>query len=304
MDGCGGSLIAPGVVLSAAHCGDYDGYAVMVGGYERGEITDGAVSRTVAETRFHPNYNGNTEENDFMLLRLESPVTMSSNVELALNDDFGIPQNNQYLTVLGLGSLEEGGDSPNFLRDVVVQAVDTNECNVGSVYGGDVNGDSMFCAGVDEGGKDSCQGDSGGPIVVRQSDNTHVQVGVVSWGIGCARPGIPGVYARVSSAHDWIKAVVCDEWNESASFCDGDSGGGGDGGGDGGDPPSCNGDLLKLELETDDYASDTEILLVTRTEEFLWNEWGFRNNRRYEFFACIESSECATLNIFDSYGDG
>jgi hypothetical protein len=70
-----------------------------------------------------------------------------------------------------------------------------------------------------------CQGDSGGPIINRNR-NDPVQVGVVSWGFDCAQPGFRGIYARVSSAHYWIKQVVCDEWGASASFCDGGSTGG------------------------------------------------------------------------------
>jgi secreted trypsin-like serine protease len=128
MNGCGGSLIAPGVVLSATHCGDYDGNDVIVGGYEHGETGNGAVSRKVAETKFNPNYNSITDANDFMLLRLETPVTMD-NFGLVLNDKSGVPDDGQDLTVLGLGDLEEDGNGAKFLQDVVVEAVDTGDCN-------------------------------------------------------------------------------------------------------------------------------------------------------------------------------
>jgi hypothetical protein len=70
-------------------------------------------------------------------------------------------------------------------------------------------------------GKDSCQGDSGGPIVVRKG-NQHIQVGIVSWGEGCARADFPGVYSRISHVNGWIESVVCGCWGvESASFCQG-----------------------------------------------------------------------------------
>ena len=65
----------------------------------------------------------------------------------------------------------------------------------------------MMCARDDN--QDSCQGDSGGPLVVKEGANSDIQVGVVSWGVGCAHESFPGVYARISSAYDWIKQQVC-----------------------------------------------------------------------------------------------
>ena len=64
----------------------------------------------------------------------------------------------------------------------------------------------MFCAG--EAGKDSCQGDSGGPMVGTNENGETVLVGVVSWGIGCAREGYPGVYARVANYIDWLQETI------------------------------------------------------------------------------------------------
>jgi trypsin len=137
MNGCGGSLIAPDVVMSAAHCGDYTGDSVFVG----------AVRYQVAKQVMHPAYDNNTEENDVMVLKLASPVTGSTSVELVLNDEYSIPANGNDLTVLGLGDLFEDGPAPTTLMDVVVQAIDTDQCNSRDSYDGDVVDEVMLCAG-------------------------------------------------------------------------------------------------------------------------------------------------------------
>jgi trypsin len=306
LGGCGGSLIAPDIVLTAAHCGDYKGDYVLVGAFEAGETSNGAVYREVSQYKKHPNYNDNTSQDDFALLKLQSPVTLSTTLELSINDSMGSPANGQDLTVLGLGLTKEGNDNSaaNKLRDVEVQAIDTADCNAGSAYDGEVFDDSMFCAGAEGGGKDSCQGDSGGPIVIRNGNN-HIQVGVVSWGTGCAQESYPGVYARVSSAHDWIKGVVCDDWGSDASFCDGGSGGGGGGGGGGDTGGNDDCVTLTMDLLTDDYGSETEFFLVTREDdEWIWDQFGFGDNESHQFSACLDPTGCATLDIFDWYGDG
>ena len=95
-----------------------------------------------------------------------------------------------------------GGSTSINLQYVRVPAISDSECK--SAYGGSIT-DAMFCAGYPGiGGKDACQGDSGGPFVCNDNGNAVI-AGVVSWGAGCALPDYPGVYARVTTALDWIK---------------------------------------------------------------------------------------------------
>ena len=200
LNGCGASLIAPKVVLSAAHCApngnEYVNQRVRVGAYYYNfnpvfESSDQFVR--VDQQVNHPEYNDRTVENDFMLLRLNDAKYLAEPLELS-NSRSDIADGND-LTVLGLGVTGEssgflgglfgGGENtlPNKLMDVDIEAYSDTRCS--RAYGSGMNGvklESMFCAGIPEGGKDSCSGDSGGPLVRRGPDGVHRQVGVVSWG--------------------------------------------------------------------------------------------------------------------------
>eukprot|EP00526_Cylindrotheca_closterium_P006657 CAMPEP_0113625050 /NCGR_PEP_ID=MMETSP0017_2-20120614/12929_1 /TAXON_ID=2856 /ORGANISM="Cylindrotheca closterium" /LENGTH=751 /DNA_ID=CAMNT_0000535131 /DNA_START=180 /DNA_END=2432 /DNA_ORIENTATION=- /assembly_acc=CAM_ASM_000147 len=227
MGGCGASLIAPGIVLTAAHCSDYDSYInrfVSVGAYQQGGgAATGAKKSKVIDAISHPKYDSIGINYDFALLRLADKVTLptTSNIVFKINKDEALPAIGQNLTVVGLGMMgEDDDDMPTILQEVQVHAIDHKVCN--QDYDGQVLEESMFCAGVEGGGKDSCQGDSGGPLFIRNG-NEHIQVGIVSWGEGCARSGFPGVYARISHAYDWIRQVACGCWESSASttLCEG-----------------------------------------------------------------------------------
>ncbi|XP_069690324.1 trypsin-7-like [Periplaneta americana] len=93
--------------------------------------------------------------------------------------------------------VQEGGRASRILQKVEVPIVEVSRCR--SLYS-DQLPEHQICAGYpEEGGKDSCQGDSGGPLVVGGR-----QIGVVSWGYGCAEPRYPGVYTEVSAYRSWI----------------------------------------------------------------------------------------------------
>jgi len=206
MNFCGATLIGPDIVLGAAHCGDDNvGLTVNIGG----------TRVDIIKHENNPSYNPNTMENDFALYQVESPIDLSnSDVILTLNTNSSNPRVGQDLTTLGKGLTVEGGLFPSFrLRDVVVPAVSIANCE--AVYQSRFYPQSMICAGGEE-GKDSCQGDSGGPLVQRNGMN-HILTGVVSWGDGCGRSGVPGIYSKLSSAIGWIGNVACNSWKSSVN---------------------------------------------------------------------------------------
>jgi trypsin len=132
---------------------------------------------------------------DFMVLKLDGN---SSYDPIELDD--GMSLEGETLRTIGWGTTSSGGSSSAVLLEADVDYVPNSECNAN--YGGSIL-DSMMCAASP--GKDACQGDSGGPLVETDS---LVQVGVVSWGIGCANPSYPGVYSRVSVAYNWITSFL------------------------------------------------------------------------------------------------
>ena len=198
---CGGVLVAPTKVLTAAHCVANDRrYVAHIGRHNlaANETASGAEALPQSgAAATHPRWNDSNFEYDFAIVTLASPSAATpASIDF---DDLSVGEpspdgavETTLLTTMGWGALFEGGSAPEVLNSVVVPAVPHASC--AESYSG-VDQESMLCAGFPEGGRDSCQGDSGGPLV--REDGSDKLVGIVSWGAGCARPDAPGVYARV-----------------------------------------------------------------------------------------------------------
>lgn len=204
---CGGSVIAERWVLTAAHCLEVGTSAqdlrVRVG---TNYLEAGGQVSSVERIAAHADFVPATFDNDIALLELTDPVgVVPVSVVSALQVD-QLAAAGTIGTVTGWGALSEGGTPSPYLQQVDVPFWFMSGCR--AAYGVASITANMFCAGLEEGGRDSCQGDSGGPLVYQTADGGYLQAGIVSWGGGCAQPMNPGVYTNVAEYAQWIEAIT------------------------------------------------------------------------------------------------
>jgi len=228
---CGSSLIADGWLVTAAHCVKSQSYSntrAFLNILDKNENNEGEIEIFIDEIIPHEQYNGSTYVNDIALLKLTETSKNKikdlnvEKVKLISTEQIGVLDKAEApVTVAGWGKTDEYApeyDYSPILLEADLQIRGQEDCisdySINNIF------DSSICAYDPTWWKDSCTGDSGGPLFAK-NDQEEILIGIVSWAEGCAQPGFPGVYARVSSFLNWIEektGIDFSQENNSQSF--------------------------------------------------------------------------------------